>query len=217
MAEPPPDLNVDVPGCAAAHQRLLAFLDAALAARSLDTTKPSRLPGWSVGHVITHLARNADALRQMSEAAEAGEKLLMYPTADYRGADIETGSRRPAEVLVEDLRRAATSLEWTWQRMSEAGWTGYGLARFGRVSAQEFPWRRWREVEVHHADLGLAGFGPEQWSMAYIASDLPRYLANWQADGNELPGVVAAAVPWRQLAWLFGRDPGPDLPPAPTL
>ena len=38
-----------------------------------------------------------------------------------------------------------------------------------------------------------------------------------QADGNELPGVVAAAVPWRQLAWLFGRDPGPDLPPAPTL
>jgi maleylpyruvate isomerase len=24
--------------------------------------EPSRLPGWSRGHVVTHLARNADAL-----------------------------------------------------------------------------------------------------------------------------------------------------------
>jgi ABC-type lipoprotein export system ATPase subunit len=35
-------------------------------------TDPSRLPGWNFGHVITHLARNADSHRRLIDAAETG-------------------------------------------------------------------------------------------------------------------------------------------------
>ena len=39
---------------ARSDERLLAT------ARELDIAAPSLLPGWTRGHVITHIARNAD-------------------------------------------------------------------------------------------------------------------------------------------------------------
>src|SRR5262245_7826701 len=55
-------LDTDVAGAAAAHQGLLAMLDGRLSAGALDVSQPGRLPGWSIGHVLTHLARNADSM-----------------------------------------------------------------------------------------------------------------------------------------------------------
>ncbi|WP_241780552.1 maleylpyruvate isomerase family mycothiol-dependent enzyme, partial [Streptomyces wadayamensis] len=57
--------------------------DAALA-------EPSRLPGWTRGHVLSHLARNADALLNVV----AGRP--MYASAEARDADIEAGATLPA-------------------------------------------------------------------------------------------------------------------------
>lgn len=51
-----PDLASQL--CREAQERLL------LRVAGLDDgamRAPSRLPGWTVGHVLTHLARNADA------------------------------------------------------------------------------------------------------------------------------------------------------------
>ncbi|MHB1536709.1 MAG: maleylpyruvate isomerase N-terminal domain-containing protein, partial [Acidimicrobiales bacterium] len=62
--------------CRAAQARLLAAL------RNLDDGQarlPSRLPGWSVGHVITHLARNADAHARRLAGALQGEDVAKYP------------------------------------------------------------------------------------------------------------------------------------------
>ena len=58
------ELDRDVEGCAGAHQRLLAGLE--------DLTddqarRDSLLPGWTVGHVLTHLARNAEAFTRLLE------------------------------------------------------------------------------------------------------------------------------------------------------
>ena len=59
-----------VAGCLAAQDGLLAAL------RDLDDAaarRPSLLPGWSVGHVLTHIARNADSVVWRLEGAAAGE------------------------------------------------------------------------------------------------------------------------------------------------
>ena len=82
--------------------------------RALDPRAPSLLPGWSIGHVLTHLARNADGMRNMIEGAVLGEERLMYPSAEHRDADIEAGSSRTATELVDDVRRCAWALESAW-------------------------------------------------------------------------------------------------------
>ncbi len=216
-SDPTRALDDDVTACAASHQRLHATLQAALEAGTLDPRAPSRLPGWTVGHVLSHLARNADALRGLVEGAAAGEERLMYPSAEARDADIEAGAGRPAAEQVDDIRRASWALESSWARLDARGWAGAGISRIGRMPVATIPWRRQREVEVHRIDLGLPGVEAAGWDPAYVAADLGRRLADWVSDGNELPAEVAAAEPWRRLAWLFGRDAGPGLPPAPSM
>src|SRR5579883_2263142 len=76
-----------------------------------DARRPSLLPGWSVGHVLTHIARNADGNRRMAEGAARGESLAQYPHgAAGRAADIEAGAGRPAADLIADVRDSAAAL-----------------------------------------------------------------------------------------------------------
>src|SRR5579875_4123016 len=95
--------------CVAAHARLLAT------ARRLTDDQaraPSRLPGWTVGHVLTHLARNADGHTLRLEGALRGEEVPRYPGGQaQRNGDIESGAGRPAAEIVEDLRKAQRQLE----------------------------------------------------------------------------------------------------------
>ncbi len=166
--------------------------------------------------MLTHLARNADANRGMLEAAELGLQRVMYPSARYREADIAAGATRSPEMIVDDVATSARLLHQTWADATEVAWTGAGIAAAGRLEMITGPWRRWREIEVHQADLGM-GFGPENWSDEYVAADLPRRLESWLAEGNELPSQIGELDPARQLAWLFGRDIGPGFPPAPRM
>ena len=65
-----------VEGCAAAQAALLDDI----ADLSDDVARrPSRLPGWTVGHVLTHIARNADSLVWRLEGAARGELRDQYP------------------------------------------------------------------------------------------------------------------------------------------
>lgn len=208
---PTPDpsraLDADVAGCAAAHQRILAMLDAAIEASTLTPSNPSLLPDWTVGHVLTHLARNADAIQNMLDGAAGGEERLMYPSQEKRDADIVTGSARDAQALVDDLRKACWGVESAWAHMTVDAWNGHGLTRAGRLPVMQFPAMRWREVEVHSADLAM-GISPKDWSPEFVAHDLAAQLSDWTSSGQELPSDVASAQPWQQLAWLLGRDVG---------
>ena len=56
---------------------------------------PSRLPGWSVGHVLTHLARNADSVVWRLEGAALGELRDQYPG----GLEQRAGTLRPAPAV----------------------------------------------------------------------------------------------------------------------
>ena len=57
------------------------LLDGLRARRPSDAwaREPSLLPGWTRGHVLTHLARNADSQRHVLEAAVRGAPAERYP------------------------------------------------------------------------------------------------------------------------------------------
>jgi maleylpyruvate isomerase len=126
-----------------------------------EARRPSLLPEWTVGHVLTHLARNADGNVRMLEAANRGEAVAQYEGGmESRAADIEAGAHRPAAELVADVRATIYRLEQQWAAMTDRGWDGDGLSIVGRVPVSEVPWRRWREVEVHTPTWGSASRPP---------------------------------------------------------
>lgn len=205
--DPTRQLDDQVEGCAHAHQVLLGDLDDLVEREAVDPTTPSLLPGWTIGHVLTHLARNADGFRNMIEGAAAGEVRSMYVSAERREADIEAGSSRTLAELLVDVRTAAWALESSWARLSVDAWQRHGLTRTGPTPIVALPWRRWREVEVHHSDLGLT-FTPQQWSSRFVDAALGERAAEFGAEGGVLPDDVVAAAPWQRLAWLLGRPCG---------
>lgn len=207
--------SLAIAGCIESHRRLL---DELADLTDDEVAGPSLLPGWTVGHVLTHLARNADGFVRMSEGAERGEQVAMYVGGpDGRAADIAAGAGRPAAAHLEDLRTTIDRLEGVWRSLSERGWSGSGLAAAGVVPIDEVPIRRWREVEVHRVDLGR-GVRWTDWPGDYVRLDLQRMEMLWasrQPMGlTTLPAAALAVPPAHRLAWLFGRAEIDGLAPA---
>ena len=90
---------------------------------------PSRLPNWNRAEVITHVARNADGIRGMVEAAARDEVLAMYPGGvEQRAAGIAAGRDEPAPFLVSDARHACDLLAESWTALPDDGWDRIGVA-----------------------------------------------------------------------------------------
>jgi maleylpyruvate isomerase len=196
--------EVEQAGCRAAHDRLVAGL---VDLTDDEARAPSALPGWTVGHVLSHLARNAEAHVHMAEGIARGEVPAMYPSAQARHDGIEAGAGRPADRLVADVRASADAVHAAWAALGAGHWeTGGALTRSGRLPASYLPMARWREVEIHHADLGRA-FGWEDWSEGYVRADLPRLLALLAAE-VDVDGLGIAEAR-RLAAVLAGRHGGP--------
>lgn len=207
-------LQEHVNGCAGAHRRLIEHLDALLESGGLTDAVvrgPSSLPDWTVGHVLTHLARNADSMTRVVDGALRGEVVDQYEGGiASRNADIESGAPRPAQEQVDDVRHSITRLELAWGRAAEAGWPGsWRSPAAGERPTHEVPFRRWREVEIHHADLGLPGFGFEDWSSRYVTEELRLRTMEWASrssfGGVTLPAAALKLSPAMRLAWLMGR------------
>jgi maleylpyruvate isomerase len=198
-----PKVRADLDGCRSAHARLMETVETVTDEMA---RQPSKLPGWTVGHLLTHLARNADSHLRRIEGAVRDEVVDQYAGGRAgREADIEAGAPRPAAELVADVRDTAAALDAAWASLPEEAWGRYTRAVSGALLPMEaLPFSRWREVEVHHADLGL-GFGFQDWPAAFVAHELPRAL-------DTVPDRLADLGARRQLcAWLLGRapDPGP--------
>ena len=65
-----------------AHTALLAHLDAMTATDAADPSAPSLLPGWTRGHLLTHIAGNARSFLRQLEGAESGHPAQRYPGGD---------------------------------------------------------------------------------------------------------------------------------------
>jgi maleylpyruvate isomerase len=159
-----------------------------------DARAPSRLPGWSRGEVLAHLARNADGIRGMVEAAARGEVGAMYPGGvEQRAAGIAAGRDEGAEKLRADVRRAADRLTDAWAALAADAWDRIGRASVERTM-RDFLWVRWREVEVHHVDLDV-GYEPSDWPVGFVRSALDEIF-------ETLPQRSARSRPYMDADYL---------------
>lgn len=136
-------LNRDVEGAAAAHQRLLADVDGLdPASHDLDPSRPTALAGWTVGHLLTHIARQADSVVRMLDGVSQYEG-----GAQGRSAEIEAGATRERHALITDVRMSIWRLESRWA--AHENWEAPAILVSGAVVAcHELPFRRWREVAI---------------------------------------------------------------------
>lgn len=115
---------------------------------------PSLLPGWTRGHVVTHLARNADALVNLLTWARTGIEHPAYPSRSDRDADIADGSERIAQVQREDLIAAGERFLFAAERLDADAWSTVLTHPSGRpMVAAEIPELRLFEIWTHLVDL----------------------------------------------------------------
>lgn len=189
----------DIAACREAHARLVATISAI----TDDMARgPSLLPGWTIGHLLSHIARNADSVVRRLDAASEGVIVDQYVGgAPGRVREIDAGATRPAVELIADVRDTANAVDAAFARVADEVWE----RPIRSVSGEEAPARtmvfsRWREVEVHHVDLGL-GYTTASWPADLVDRWLPSLL-------NGLP---RRADPAELLAWTLGRGPAPQL------
>lgn len=193
--------RIEVEGCHRAHIKLRA----AIAGLTDDQVGlPSLLPDWTVGHVLTHIARNADGMIRRISAALSNETVDQYVGGpDGRTAEIEAGAARTAEEIGADVSSSAERLDSLFAAVPEDGWVK--LVRTvggGEHAVSMLPFRRWREVEIHLVDLGL-GSTPAEWPSDLVNLALPRLTTSLtdRCDHRAL------------MAWALGRGPAPELRP----
>lgn len=194
-----------------------------------DVHAPSLLPNWSRGHVLTHIARNADGISRTIAGALRGEIVARYPDGRAgRDADIEAGAARSSIELLADVRQSAERLDRVLSAVADAD--AWQLPTEDRTTG-EYAVARWREVEVHRVDLG-GSYTPEQWPAEFVSYLLPelagalteRATAPLRVQVTEAGSVVpdlvgrswSTAAPgdvtevsgpdWAVLAWLTGRS-----------
>ncbi len=191
---------------------------------------PSLLPGWSRAHVVTHLARNADALVNLLTWAKTGVEHPMYPSPADRDADIAEGAGRLPQLLRADLDAASQRFATAAHDLPPTGWEAEVAHPVnGPFLAHRIPWLRLREVWFHLVDLD-AGVGfedlPEHLLEGFVDSAVGQFADRADVpdarldvilpDGRQrswtltsaadapVVGGSAAAV----LAWLTGRHNG---------
>jgi maleylpyruvate isomerase len=201
-------------------------------ARTFDgagVAAPSLLPGWTRGHVLAHVARNADSCVNLLTWARTGVETPQYTSAEVRVADIESGAVHPLDVQLADLHDSAARFTAAVERMPAEAWTVVIRQASGIVAAAaNVMWMRLREVEVHHVDLA-AGYGPADWPPSFTMRLLHEVATNFaDRDGfsvrvdlpdgqtlhigpqsEETPAVIGPAPV--VAAWLIGRGDGDGL------
>lgn len=201
-----------------AHRTLLDHLGTMTGGPGANPSEPSQLPGWTRGHVLTHIARNADSFVRVLHGAERGDVVSQYEGGvEGRNADIEAGAGRDWEALVEDVRSSAERLEAVFTNQDN-----WDLAMVNALDEQvphrDIPFRRLREVLIHHADLGDSGYTPEHWPDDYQREELRRmemvYNARKPMGTAGLPERALEAPPLQRLCWLVGRGEIEGLEPA---
>jgi maleylpyruvate isomerase len=197
--------------------------------------EPCLLPGWSRGHLLTHLARNADGLRNLLVWARTGVETPMYSYPDGRAEGIAAGAGRSSAELLADLEASAAALDAEVARLPATAWA----AQVGGPPANLHPawytlWRRLTEVEMHHLDLGV-GYSMADWPESFATDGLTEIAPHFTGPespaallrSSDTDAVVQIGPPDRQpeltitgpvralLAWLAGRSPGEGLTTEP--
>lgn len=186
---------------------------------------PSLLPNWTRAHVLTHLARNADAMINLLMWARTGIVTPAYPSAEARNEAIEKGAVRPPAEIRDDVLASSDRLAHVVRELPEAAWAALVTNVQGRVMrASAIPWTRAKEMWIHSVDLDAgASFAdmPAPMMDALLADateamgrkpDCPALQLvdgnhRWEVGGSGTTVVVTGPAP-ELAAWLLGRSKG---------
>lgn len=196
-------INRCVEGCAQSHQLLLSIADSMSESHCRES---SLLEGWTRGHVLTHLARNAERHIHLFECAMRGEIGDQYPGGmSQRNADIEAGAIRPVGEIVADLRQNVWGLEAQWAHATPEAWQGSARRPGGQVvPVSDLVFLRWREVAIHIVDLNI-DVGYESWSGYYVKHELERQEDAHKRNGITVDPSSVDLDPALRLAWMICR------------
>ncbi|MFF2352228.1 maleylpyruvate isomerase family mycothiol-dependent enzyme [Kitasatospora sp. NPDC058115] len=191
--------------------------------------EPSALPGWTRGHVLAHLARNADSLVNLLDGARTGTDIPQYPSEEARDRGIEEGAPRPAEAQLADLRATGGRFARAAALLPDGAWATEVRHRSGHLfPAFDIPWKRLMEVEYHHVDLD-AGYTPAHWPAEFASAEFRRLsgklagaalpavelfaedTAERAVIGTGTPALTVEGPVRALLAWLSGRADGDGL------
>lgn len=197
--------------------------------------EPSLLPGWSRGHVLTHIARNADGLGNLLTWARTGVETPQYASQQARDEAIEAGAGRPCTELVEDVISSSAAFVTLARELPEDAWT----AEVRGMRGPSYPaWytlqRRLTEVQIHHVDVA-GDYTPSDWPDWFLATMTYEVTGQLSADPQAPSAVLTDTTSGRQyllppagpgtgagapaisgpghelLAWLLGRGDGAGL------
>lgn len=193
--------------------QLLELLDSGTRrlVRSVDAltddqwAEPSLLPGWSRAHVVAHLTCNAEALSGALEGVHEGRAVPMYASDAARDADIDALAQQPpSEVRSRFLAGTAVLGEWVEELAENLEPVVIERTPGGRTfTAGEVGSMRLREVEIHHADLGV-GHTAADWPAEFVV-----LLLTQRAQHHSGPAFVAHATDLGR-SWTFGEG-GPTV------
>ena len=209
---------------ATANQRLIHTVDA------LDDATfatPSLLPDWTVGDVLAHIALNGEGLAGALDGVASGTGTPMYPSQEARDGDIaELGVAAPSDIRSRVLastvlyaREVSDLPDDKWEVRIDR--TPGNPALTARSSVL----MRLREVEIHHADLGV-GYAAADWPTAFstVVLDsmrkrvwptgfrvLARDLAQTWEYGDGDPTTTVNGESHDLAWWLTGRGDGGTL------
>ena len=217
-----------------AHPQLLDLLDSGTRrlVRSVDAmtddqwAQPSLLPGWTRAHVVAHLTLNAEGLSGALEGVHEGREVPMYASQEARDGDImKLGAASPSELRDRFLASTTTIGESVEELADNLADHLIERTPGGRsFEARYVGEMRTREVEIHHADLGL-DYTAADWPPEFVvllldfradksydgspfvahATDLER---SWEfGTGGPTVSGVGSALAW----WVTGRGSGDGL------
>ncbi|MFE5738497.1 maleylpyruvate isomerase family mycothiol-dependent enzyme [Streptomyces celluloflavus] len=200
MTSTPPDFPHDVAAVRDATDRLL---DSVAKLDDAAVGEPCLLPGWTRGHLLAHLARNADALVNLLTWARTDVPTPMYTSAGARDADIARDADRSLAAHLEDLRATAARFDAAVDALPPERLAYRVEMRNGVVDrADRLPQRRLNEVELHHVDLGV-GYSVEQLPSAFLGGVLT-FLTEVKFAGHPaLPALELRTDDGRR--WRTGR------------
>lgn len=165
--------------------------------------------------MLTHLARNADALGNLVRWASDGQERAAYASEESRRDDIEAGAQRPLVDIVADARAAGQEFRARAEVLKGAAGAAVVRSRTGtEVTGAQVVAMRTLEVVFHHVDL-LAGYTFDDADPDWVARTLRRGVRNWDAV-ETAPGLTLHPTGLDPLTLGGG---GPDVlgPPGAML
>jgi maleylpyruvate isomerase len=214
----PSDIVVALDSIEWTHERLRTALDGLTDAQ---VREPSRLPGWTRGHVLAHLANLGEAaVRQLQNAYDDAPVVPFYDGGtDGRDAAIEAAAPLAASEHVARVEAALDRVESLLDLLDEKAMARRTGFRDRTAAALVLAW--WRETSIHLTDLDL-GVEHTMWGAA-LREHLVGYLSGRVPAGVRLdleptdvdePRYLGEGVTVRVtgaasdiVAWLAGREP----------